>query len=107
MKKTQLTSNEEYLSALDTIRKYHKEQKEILKSKLPALKKDLDAFFKNTYIKEYYFGDSDEDDFTRIVIFPTEPEFDEDYNGALDDDLSKVGLKHGLDVVFTSDIYGK
>ena len=106
-----MVTKQEYLLAQQTVVQYHREQEDAARAKFEAIKVELDAYFKGTYIKKYRLGEirvTDYHELPQITIIPVKPDFDEDYgDDKMDRDITAIGLKHGVDLGWTSDIYGK
>lgn len=82
----------------------------LMDEKFILVEKRLKEYFKGTYIKSFYLNMKKSnwvDDDYQFIIYPTEPEFDEDYSGGFDGDIGKIGDELGVDLSFTGDIYGK
>ena len=82
----------------------------LMDEKFILVEKRLKEYFKGTYIKSFYLNMRKSnwiDDDYQFIIYPTKPEFDEDYSGGFDEDIKKIGDEFDVDLSFTSDIYGK
>lgn len=96
-------TEKEYEDALKIVKAYEQEHTRTLQELAVEVNKDLTEFFKGTYIKKFHTQIEN----GQIIIYPTNPNFDEDYDGDLDEGLDAIGLKYGLYVGMDSDIYGK
>lgn len=102
-----IPTEEQYLSALETVKAYEHNQDILFKEKVDLVKADLDEFFKGTEIKSYQIQTKDWIGNKGVFIFPTEPYYDEEYSGEYDEDLKKISEKHGIKVKMDSSIYAK
>jgi hypothetical protein len=88
---------------------WEEHRQKLMDEKFILVEKRLKEYFKETYIESFHLNmrKSDWIDDYQFIIYPTEPEFDEDYNGLFDGDIGKIGDELGVDLSFTGDIYGK
>lgn len=91
-----------------------KHDKDVTNKMMDLIKVELDEYFKKTHIEKYrleYYSFKNYkylvNSLDSVIIIPIKPVFDEDYGGEYDDDVAKIGKKYGIDLQFTSDIYGK
>ena len=104
----EIPTKEQYLKALKIKAAYEENVELVFKDKMRAIKKDLDTLFANTEIKKYMVGIGETFGFEKeITLMPTEPEFNEDYNGEFDAALIELGKKHNVLIHMDSDIYAK
>lgn len=104
----QLPDKEKYQKALEIVRDYEAIERNIAEEKgriiEPELKKIFGTHITNfKYRVEQNFSPTD----FKIVVFPIEPEFDEDYDGIFDKDMKTIGDKFGIRVFMNSGIYSK
>jgi hypothetical protein len=103
-----LPNKTQYLAALDTIKSYEATEREIAEEKATLVEEELKELFGN-FITEFKckvetnFNSAD----FKIVIYPLEPMFDEDYSGSYDKDIKAIGNKHNIRVFMDSGIYSK
>ncbi|HUU86562.1 MAG TPA: hypothetical protein VMX17_02265 [Candidatus Glassbacteria bacterium] len=100
-------TEEQYLDALKIKEQYEMHMDVLFKEKVKEVRKDLDEYFKGTYIKDYSVRTTDWMNNKGVFIFPVEPEFDEDYDGEFDSDLELIAKKHNMIVKMDSGIYSK
>jgi hypothetical protein len=110
-------TKQKYEAAKKIVAQYEKDEQQRMDDNLPALRKDLEAYFKeDNKLKAsapiYQFdlvARKNYNDF-RAVIFPTKPWFDEDYHDTPERDkfLTELGKKHGYsDCGVDSNCFGK
>lgn len=102
-----IPTEEQYLSALETVKAYETHKEILFQEKVKDIKKEIDEYFKNTEVKEYYIRTQGWTGNKGVFIYPTEPFYDEDYDGMFDKDLDKIGEKYNVIVKMDSGIYSK
>jgi len=82
--------------------KYYPIEEVGMEERVEFLKNDLDAYFKDTYIKKY---EVQEITGNRVMLIPTEPDFDESYmDDEMDNDIKTIGKKYDLYVYWNPGI---
>lgn len=103
-----IPNEEEYKAAKKIVDSYKENQEKILIEKVKDVQLDLDEFFKTTYIKKFILRPKFNFPGTnQVEIYSLDPEFDEDYEGDLDDGVEKIAKKHDLYINWGGGIYSK
>ncbi len=89
-----IPTTEEYKNAKSIVSAYESEQDRIYQLKVEAFRKDLTEYFANNLID----GDFrlEEFELTDKNIIPINPCMEENYEGGNNEDIKKIGEKHGV-----------
>lgn len=96
MKELDLSEKKEYNYALKVIKAYEADELKKFDEKVIEIQKELDVFFKGTYIKEYRINKANWLGTKCVEIVSINPRFDEDYGGEFDEALNVIGQKYGV-----------
>jgi hypothetical protein len=103
-----IPTQEQYLAALEVIKSYELNQDILFEEKVETIKKRLDDFFNTkTDIKEFFIRNRDFRGNRAVIIYPTNPRYDEDYSGEFDEDLEAMSKEFGVRVTMDPGISGK
>ena len=98
----------QYEKALEVVREYEMMEKTIADEKARMVEIRLKELFGNDITEfslqvERNFGPTD----FKIVVYPIEPSFDEDYDGKYDRAMKAIGDRYKIRVFMTSGVYSK